>query len=194
MSVARYTRLVTLSRRFLWALIAGMVGVVIWVASDTSESGGRLVFSNIPKSENVENVMLKPHYQGIDSHNQPYTVTADKATQIDKETVALDAINADMVRGGSGKDSWLAMTAKKGELNTTTKQMTLSSGVSLFYEGGYEFRSERAEVDINKGAAHGDAPVEGQSPLGTLTADGFSISENGRVIRFNGSVRMKLYP
>jgi lipopolysaccharide export system protein LptC len=196
MSAAHYTRLVTMSRRLLWVLLAGMVGVVIWIASDNNgENGARLVFSSVPKSENLEDVMLKPHYQGIDAHNQPYTVIAERATQIDKNTVELATINADMLKNGSdGKDTWMALTAQKGELNTETKQMLLSGGVSMFYEGGYEFRSDHAQVDIQKGSAVGDSAVEGQGPMGTLTANSFEVNDHGRVIHFNGSVRMRLYP
>ena len=64
----------------------------------------------------------------------------------------------------------------------------------MFYDGGYEFRSDYAQVDIKEGAAYGDSPVEGQGPMGTLTADSFNITERGKVIRFNGSVKMTLYP
>lgn len=190
----RYTRFVRFGKRFLWVLVAGVVGIVIWIASDnTGENGARLVFSNIVKSENLANVMLKPHYQGLDSHNKPYTVIAETATQIDKDNIKLNVLNADMLRGTVGKDTWMALTAKTGILNTKTKEMQLSGGVSLFYEGGYEFRSDHAHVDIQKGTAYGDAPVEGQGPTGTITADSFSASGHGSDIRFNGSVRMKLY-
>ena len=191
---ARYTRFVKFVRRFLWVLVATMMGIVIWIASDNSgENGARLVFSNIAQSGNLENVMLKPHYQGLDAHNQPFTVLADKAKQLDKDTVALTNINADMLRGGGNKDTWLALTAKDGMLNTKSKQMRLSGGVNVFYEGGYEFRTDHAQVDIQKGTAYGDARVEGQGPVGTLTAKRFEITEHGKTIRFNGSVRMKLY-
>ncbi len=189
--VSRYTRFVALIKRFLWVLVAGIVGLVVWIASGIGDKGARMVFSHIPKSENLENIMSKPHYQGIDLNNNPYTVIAEKAVQQDKDTVLLSTISADMARPG---DKWVALTARSGTLNTETKQMTLTGGVNLFYEGGYEFESDHAQVDINKGAAYGDSPVNGRGPLGTLKADSFEIRDRGDSIRFNGSVRMKLYP
>ncbi len=90
--------------------------------------------------------------------------------------------------------TWIGLNAGSGELNTKTRKLRLNDGVSLFYDGGYEMRGDHAFVDIAAGTAYGDTPVEGQAPGGTLQADRFEVMDNGKVIRFNGSVRMKLYP
>lgn len=185
----RYTQFVALSKHSLWALVAIIIGIVVWIAS-REEPGERVVFSHIPKSGTLENIMDKPHYQGVDTKNQPFTIIADKATQLDKNNVALEHIRADM-QLGDGK--WVALEAGSGRLNLETKQMELQDRVSIFYEGGYEFSSNSAYVDIRQGAAHGMDPVEGQGPPGTLTAKGFSITNHGEHIVFNGSVTMKLY-
>lgn len=188
---AGYTRFVEVSKRSLWFLVAFMVGLVIWIASyNSGENGARMVFSNAAKSVALQNIMNHPHYQGVDIHNRPYTVIAEKALQIDKDNVSLDRLSADMVMSNG---SWIVLNAGKGLINLQSKQMELSGGVDVFYEGGYEFRTEHAHVDINKGSAYGDARVEGQGPLGTLVADGFTIGDKGETIKFNGSVRMKLY-
>ena len=189
--ISNYTRFVALSKRFLWVLVAGMVGVVVWIASyNTGENGSRIVFSNIPKSGILQNVMAHPHYQGIDVCGRPYTVIADKATQIDKDNVSLENIRADMVMSNG---AWVALNSGSGMLNTQTKQLELMQRVDVFYEDGYEFRTDHAHVDIQQGSAYGDAKVEGQGKLGTLMADGFSISPHGETINFTGSIHMKLY-
>jgi len=188
--VARYTCFVAVSKRFLVLLVIGAVAVVVWMASDNSESG-RLVFSGVQNNLPLENIMMKPHYQGVDAQGQPYTVTADTATQKDAQTVLMKFIRADVtLKGGE----WIAMDAGVGELNTTTKQLELTQRVNLFYEGGYEFRTERAHVDIDAGTVKGDMPIEGQGPAGTLKADSFELVDRGQVIRFNGSVITTLYP
>lgn len=191
MSVVRYTRLVALGKRMLWVLVALMLIVVVWIVSDnTGDNGSRIVFSSISKMEALQNVMLKPHYQGVDADNQPYTVIADKATQRDKDSVDLENITADMLRG-DGK--WLALKAKSGQLNTASKQLLLEGDINLFYDGGIEFETSRANIDIGRGAAYGDKPIKGQGPMGTIKAKSFEVSDHGKSIRFNGSVRMKLY-
>jgi lipopolysaccharide export system protein LptC len=189
--VSNYTRFVALSKRFLWVLVFGMLALVVWIASyNTGENGARIVFSNVPKSGILQNIMSKPHYQGVDIHGHPYTVIADKAMQVDKDRVNLENIRADMVLGNG---SWIALNAGAGTLNLQTKQLELTSGVDMFYDDGYEFRTDHAHIDIHKATAYGDAPVEGQGRLGTLQAVGFSVGERGETIHFNGSVKMVLY-
>jgi lipopolysaccharide export system protein LptC len=187
----RYTRFVAFGKHTLWILIAFILTTVIWIVSDnTGDNGSRIVFSNAPKMEVLENVMTKPHYQGVDVNNQPFTVIADKAVQKDKNIVDLENISADMMRA-DGK--WLALKALSGQLDNQKKHMTLVGGVSLFYEGGIEFNTKQAYVDMAGGRAYGDSPVQGQGPMGTITANSFEVLERGKSIRFNGSVRMKLY-
>lgn len=194
-SVAGYTRFVSLARRFLWVLIAGLIALVFWISSNNgNDDNTRIVFSGGAKSEALQNEMLKPHFQGMDDKDQPYTVIADKATQLDKDTVQLENIRADMLHSKQSKESWMALNAGSGELHMEKRHMTLTGGVNLFYDGGYEFRSDHAQVDIAQGSAYGDSPIEGQGPMGTLKADRFEVEQRGKVLRFNGSVRMKIYP
>ncbi len=190
--LTKHTRIVIASRWSLWVLVAIMVAVIFWVASSNSgKDGSRLVFSSVSKNENLQNVMEKPHYQGVDQNDQPFTVIAEKAIQKDPNTVELFTIRADM---NQNNGTWLALNSGKGELNLETKQIQLDDGVNMFYDGGYEFRTSHAQVDMEKGSASGNAPVEGQAPTGTLQADSFSVENRGQVIKFNGSVRMTLYP
>lgn len=192
MSVARYTRFVMIGRNFLWMLIACVLALVAWIASDDGgDSGKRLVFTNVPHMASGENVMEKPHYQGLDAHNRPYTIIADQATQVDADNVSLDMLRADMLQS-NGK--WVALNSEAGNYNTRTKQIYLSGGVNLFYEGGYEMKTDHAQADIHTGTAWGDAFVESQGPTGTLEADSFHVFERGKVIRFDGSVKMRVYP
>jgi len=188
---AHYTRFVSLSKRFLWVLVAGMICLIVWVASDNgSESSARVVFSNLSKSGILQNIMANPHYQGVDAKNRPYTVMADKATQLDKDVVSLVNIRADIALE---KDVWIAMNAGSGTLNLLTKQLELFGGVDVFYDKGYEFRTPQVKIDIQGGSAYGEEEVEGQGPIGTLKAKGFAITGHGNSIRFNHSVRIKLY-
>jgi lipopolysaccharide export system protein LptC len=189
--IVYYTRFVYLIKRFLWLLAACVLAGVIYIASDnTGEHAQRIILSAIPHSDTLQPVMNKPHYQGLDKENEPYTVNATTATQKDANTVDMDTVTADMIKKGG---RWLGLNSDKGELNTQTKQMLLNGHVTLFTDGGYEFRSDHAHVDIQQGNADGDSPVEGQGPPGTLTANSFTSDGKKHIITFNGSVRMILY-
>jgi len=190
-SMAKYTRMVLLGKNFLWIFAACIIALVVWIAStNNSDNGGRMVFTNVPKSAELENIMQKPRYQGVDVHNRPYTIEANNALQKDKDTIVLENVSADMT---GDNNAWIAMKSGSGILNTVTRQMELLKGVEIFYEGGYQFRTDHAHVDIGKGSATGDSRIEGQGGAGTIEAKSFSILERGNIINFNGSVRMLLY-
>ncbi len=190
-SVAQYTRYVSLGKIFLWLFSIGIIGIVLWIASNNNpDNGGRMVFNNVPKSDDVQSIMQKPSYQGVDVHNRPYTVDADSAVQQDKDTVLLKNISADMA---TDNNAWVVLRSGSGTINNTSKQMELLQGVELFYEGGYQFRTDHAHVDIGKGSVVGDSYIEGQGAAGTIQAKRFSIEERGNIINFNDSVRMLLY-
>lgn len=189
--VAKYTRFVIFGKSLLWLLAIGIVALVIWIASNNnSDNGGRMVFTNTPKMEELQNIMVKPRYQGVDVRDNPYTIEAESGIQKDKDSVALTKITADTTSQGG---DWVALKSGAGVINMSTKQMELTDGVELFYEGGYQFRTDHAHVDIAKGTAQGDSHIEGQGTSGTIEADSFSILEHGSIINFNGSVRMLLY-
>ncbi len=191
MSIKRYTRFVLFGKNFLWILVLGIIALLVWIAAyNNPDNGGRMVFTNVPKSENLQNIMERPRYQGIDAHNRPYTVSADSGLQKDKDTVELKKINAEMT---GDNNAWMALISGSGMLNITSKQLELLDGVEVFYEGGYQFRTASAHVDTSKGSAIGDKPVEGHGPTGTITAKSFSILERGNIIRFKGEVKMVLY-
>lgn len=191
-SVAQYTRYVLLGKNFLWILSVGIIGVVVWIASSNNpDNGGRMVFTNVPKSEELQSIMQKPRYQGVDVHNRPFTVDADSGLQQDKDTVLLKNVSADMT---TDNNSWIVLKSGTGIIRNATKQMDLLNAVELFYEGGYQFRTDHAHVDIGKGTVTGDSYIEGQGGAGTIQAKSFSVAERGNIINFNDSVRMMLYP
>lgn len=189
-SVRRYTRFVLFSKWLLWVLALAMLIAVVatgWINS--GDHGARLVFTSAQKSANSEVVMLNPYYQGVDKNNQPFNVVADTATQKDPDTVVMHNVRADLTL----KDSrWLALTAKQGVLKLNQKKVDLAGDVDLFYDGGYEMRSQTAKVDIEAGTVEGPDPVEVQGPPGTLKSDRFRVLEKGQVMWFEGHVKVVL--
>jgi lipopolysaccharide export system protein LptC len=190
---AGYSRLVWLLKRSLWVMIALVMVAVIWVAADnTGDRGARMVFSQNGEAVDLsKNIMEQPHYQGVDSNNQPYTVTARRATQREDETVFLEEVTADMLQNNG---QWMALKSNEGIYDDTKKILNLSGKINMFAADGFEFRTEEAQIDLNTGIATGNVHIEGQGAPGTLTADSFSADNNTKVIRFNGSVKMTLYP
>jgi len=188
----RHSRLVGAIKRALW-ILAGLLAFILIAISwmNGGESGSRIVLSSTSSAGHSEaSVMRRPHYLGVDEKNRPFTILADSATQPDSNTVILSNVSADMT---TEEHNWLAVTAGNGIYHSDSKTLHLAGGTSLFYEGGFEFRSEEADIDINAGTAAGNRPVEGQSPTGILKADRFKVLDRGKILQFNGHVYVTLY-
>lgn len=189
----RYTRFVGLGKRALWALTGMLLVAVIAVAwINSRDEGARLNFTALPANAPAPDPasMERAVYQGVDEMNRPFTLTADRATQPSRDIVDLYTLTADMMLD---KSAWVSLNAGRGHYDMPKKVLDLSEAVSLYYEGGYEFRSPTARLYIDKGEAEGNEPVEGQGPAGILKADRFKILDRGAILRFNGNVYVKLY-
>ena len=167
--------------------------VVVLPLIDADDESVRIVFSaNQKKVEEIKQPKMEnPRFQGVDAQNQPYTVTAISAIQLDGKRVAMKKMQADIMLKNN---QWITISADEGVLDLTNKKLDLKGQVHLQQDEGYEFLSDAAEVDLNTKTARGHLPVEGQGPMGNLNAKGFEILENTTHIRFGGPVRMTLYP
>ena len=137
--------------------------------------------------------MINARFSGFDEKQQPFTVTADMATQRpgEKDRVELQKPKADITLEDG---TWLALTAKVGYYDRQTELLDLVGAVNLFHDEGFEVRTERAQVDLKNGTASGDLPVESQGPSGTLTSEGFRVVDDGETVIFTGKSKMILYP
>lgn len=173
--------------------LAVLLGItIIAVASfNTGENSSRVVLSGAEeKKGTTPPIMVNPRYYGVDSKNRPFTVTASNALQNKDGTVVIEQVSADML---VKEQSWLALTAAHGLISKNGDEIELTGSVNMFYEGGYEFRSDYAKVLTNEGRAFGNLPVEGQGPSGTLQADSFDVTDNGQFLHFRKNVRVTLY-
>lgn len=188
-----YTRFVHLSKRALWVLAILLTIILLVVAGmGGGQDGSRFTLgANSKQGKEHESVMVHPQYHSVDSKDRPYTVIANRAIQRSKELVTLESIQADMLLEDR---TWLALTSGLGDYNQAKDHLFLSEVVNMFYEDGYAFHSSEAHVDVSAGTAYGDKPVEGQGPTGTLIADSFRVTDNGKILYFQGNVKVTLYP
>ncbi len=136
--------------------------------------------------------MTNARYVGTDSQERPYVVTATVATRESAHAPRTDLTSpkADMT---TASGAWVAMTAQTGVYHNVARLLDLAGDVSVFHDGGTEFHTARAEVDLNAGAASGDDPVAGQGPTSTVTAEGFRLYDRGSVVIFTGKSHLVLY-
>jgi lipopolysaccharide export system protein LptC len=154
-------------------------------------SNMRLAFASIEQKEDSQPAMIKPRFQGVDSKNQPYIITAAMAVQQSESVVWLEKVTADLT---TENKEWLALVAEEGVYDMSEGVLLLQGDVQLYHDGGYEMRTERVRINTHNLSAFGDSPVTIKSNTGDLRADNFSIVEHGERLLFNHHVKMLLHP
>jgi lipopolysaccharide export system protein LptC len=151
----------------------------------------RLAFASIEQKEESEPAMIKPRFQGVDSKNQPYIISADMAVQQGESLIWLEKVTADLT---TEDKAWLALVAQEGVYDMDEGVLLLQGDVQLYHDAGYEMRTERVRINTRNLSAFGDSPVKIKSASGDLQADNFSIVERGQRLLFNQHVKMLLHP
>lgn len=189
-----YSMFVGLMKVVLPAMAAALILLVIaWPKLMLEEDRFRVGVSLLSPDQ-VDNLsMLNARFEGIDEKSQPYTITANMASQsgVDEDLVDLDLPKADITLADG---TWLALTARTGQYRREGKQLDLHGSVSLFHDKGFELRSEFARIDLAASTAEGDRPVEGQGAAGRIHAEGFRVLDRGQRIVFTGKSRLVIYP
>jgi len=180
-----------------WLLPAGalaLIGlVVLWPHLSSNDFGFRIGFTALNLGDSDEPAMINPRYMGSDKDDQIFSITADTARKMsnDDATFELEMPKADIAL----KDgTWLVLTAETGTYAKNAQTLDLVGAVNLYHDSGYEFRTEKAAIDLESSGASGNVPVSGQGPFGTLNAEGFKLLERGKTIYFTGQAKLVLHP
>lgn len=193
-SIERYSRMVARLKIVLPAsALALLLLIAAWPRIQSAVERIKLHMPRLDLSEARNLRMVNLRYAGIDRHDRPFTVTSDVARQRPNadDTVELENPKADMT---TQSGTWIAVTATAGVYKPQAQLLDLAGNVELFQDKGNEFVTEKAHVDMGRGTAEGNEPVEGHGPFGTVTAEGFRIGEHGDVINFTGKTHLVLDP
>lgn len=137
--------------------------------------------------------VLNARVLGVDAKSRPFQITADTSAlnnEDGQEFYLLEQPKADIVLDDG---SWVALTAIDGKFDEKTKYLFLVGDVNIFHDAGHEFRTLKAQFNLDDRSASGNDPVEGQGPLGTLQSEGFRIFDGGDRILFTGKSQMLVY-
>jgi lipopolysaccharide export system protein LptC len=190
----RYSVFVGFMKLLLPAMAAALILLVVAWPQFTIEDGRfRLSVSKLAPDQADNLTMLNARFDGMDERDQPYTITADMATQSegDKDLIELELPKADVTLEDG---AWLALTARSGEYRRQSRLLDLSGSVSLFHDKGFELRTEAARVDLGNGVAEGAQPVQGQGSAGFIEAEGFRVLNRGARILFTGKSHLIVMP
>jgi lipopolysaccharide export system protein LptC len=188
----RYSRFVGMMKLVLPSLAALLLGLVaVWPKLTAHDDRFQIGFANLSPNS-VENLsMVNARFFGLNRRNQPFTLTADVATEDEPGSglIVLDQPKADFLTPG-GKGVYIE--SRRGFYNQKTQLLDLEGEVNLFHEEGYEMHTEKARVDLKTSTAEGNVPVKGQGPQGLIDGQGFRILDKGAQVVVTGRSSMNL--
>jgi lipopolysaccharide export system protein LptC len=144
--------------------------------------------------EEIDTITMEnARFAGVDAEGRSFNVTADRAIQSvdDEQHIVLQQPKADIILADGTK---IAIRSDTGGLQRDTRILDLFGSVTLVQDGGYEFRTTKARIDLNGRTAAGDAIIEGHGPTGEIRADGFEITDRGQRVVFRGRTRALFRP
>lgn len=165
--------------------------VVAWPQLQAVEEEFAVKFAALKETAVDRIEMINARYFGTDDSNRPYAVTAARAVEVDSsgDLVALENPKADM---SLENDTWVMLNGDKGVYSRSAGTLTLQGNVNVFHDRGYEFHTSEAVIDVESGAAEGQAPVQGSGTFGHVSGEGFELSDQGRRIVVTGKSKLVL--
>lgn len=145
-----------------------------------------VILKNIP-----DLVIDNLHFTGLDAQNQPYSLSAVKATRPSgtKNIYDLDKPQGEMTLESG---NWIASSAQVGRFDQDTRKLWLGGNVQVFHDQGYQFTSDEAQVDLKNYQAWGEKPVLIQGDFGEIRGNGFRLLDSGKVMVVTGPAKATL--
>ena len=131
-------------------------------------------------------------YRGQDAKGQAFTLDAGSAVQKSSAEpvvqIAKLAAELDMREGPA------RLTAPSGRYDMRSEQMQVDGPVAFTAADGYRLGTTGATVDMKTRRLRSTGAVEGNTPMGTFSANRLSADLEGRVVRLEGNARLRIVP
>jgi lipopolysaccharide export system protein LptC len=187
---AAYTRFVR-SMRLVLPLIAILIVWLVVSWPNMKDTLAPMPSAAVLPTNVGQNELLRPHFQSVDSKQQPFNITAHRAMQSshDPSVIILEKPMADMTLNNG---SWMAVEAQRGAYRQKADKLLLEKNVKLYHDNGYQLETEKLLVNLSERKAWSDVEVHGQGPAGTIHASGMQANTEDGTIVFTGPVKLRL--
>lgn len=193
-AAAGHRRRVVLLKVVLPATALGLLIMVLaWPSFNGNRGEFRLDYASEKEELAATDEMINPRFVGVDVNDQPFSVTAETAMRAGDASnhVFLVMPEADITL----KDGqWMTVRSDHGVYDPSAQTISLSGGVSLYTDRGFEMHTEAATLDLRTGVAQGFDPLHGQGQWGLLDAIGFQYRRAESAFLFEGRPTLVLYP
>lgn len=176
------SRRVQLYRRLLPILIVVLAGgALTWTVFRTVMSG---VERKASQSREVR--LDNPMFHGQDAQGRSFLIGAQGAVR-DPNTGHF-RLNGPVLRLNLGGRKVTQMTADAGIYDEAKRTVTIGPNVKITDGGsGFTLVTPEAVVDTATGITTGNKGIQGNGPLGTISASSYAIYDQGERVTFNGS-------
>lgn len=188
----RHTAIVRKMRLILPIAALGFVAVLMTWKNENA------VVAPVPREQVSpqtisQNELVKPKFQSEDSSSQPYTITADKATQNaeDMNTVLLQKPVADLTLKSGG---WVSLKANNGTYKQAEGNLNVNGQVEIHHDSGYELHTEKMDIDVKGQTITSETPITGHGPSADISATGMNVDGETDIITFTGPAVLTLRP
>lgn len=142
-----------------------------------------------------EQRLSQPHYSGMTKDGAALTVTAEAARpDLTNPKRATGEVITALLDAPDGEKTRL--TADRGEVDTGANSLILEGSVDIVSSSGMRLKSDRLNAALDQSMVESPGPVEGEAPMGHITADSMLMTGTGEshVVVFKGNVRLIYQP
>ena len=181
------SRRVALYRRLLPILILTLAGgALTWTVFRTVISG---VERKAAQSREVRFDALM--FRGQDAQGRSFLVGAQGAVR-DPQTGRF-RLNGPVLRLNLGGRKVTELTAVAGTYDETARTVIIGPNVRISDGGsGFTLTTPEAVVDTTTGVVRGDKGVQGEGPMGVISASSYTIYDQGERVVFQGTAENKV--
>ncbi len=137
-------------------------------------------------TSSISVTVLGPRFEGRDSNDKPYVLTADTARRRRENVGMIDLVNPRLEDAAS-----TVVQAREGVWNAGDEVLDLVGDVVMTDAAGYTFTSEKTRMFVRENRVEGQTPLNGVGPIGEVRADSYEVLDDGNRIALKGNVWTK---
>ncbi|HEY0901950.1 MAG TPA: LPS export ABC transporter periplasmic protein LptC [Micavibrio sp.] len=187
-----YTRFVKAMRWALPALAVLIVVIVMaWPKMETSITPVTPENVSETQAAPTQNELINPRFEGADSANNPYVLTATRAVQSTQnpDLLLLTAPQGDITLTNQEQ---INIKAQEGHYRQEAGLLHLQGDVIATHSNGYELTTTRLMIDTKARETRTDQAVTITGPAGTLNASGMDGRNAEGILVFTGPATLLL--
>ncbi len=187
-----YTRFVKAMRWALPVVALGIVAIVMaWPKMEKAVTP--VTPENVSQSQTpaTQNELINPRFEGADSANNPYVLTASRAVQSAQNADILLLTNPDSDITLENQET-INITAQKGNYRQEAGLLHLEGDVKVKHSSGYDLDTTRLMIDTKARETRTDQPVTIVGPAATLNASGMDGRNAEGILVFTGPAKLIL--